>query len=100
MSDELNALLSGGAIGFIAAFVGGILSYAIYIRRHRPSGGPVIYVLAVTGALVLVGIIALILGVIVGEVGMALLTGVGVFVGFCMAFGLLLFAMARRSPAL
>lgn len=100
MSQELIAILIGGAIGVITSLVGGIMTYVVYIRRRKDSAGPIVYIFAVTGTLVLMGVVAIILSLIVGELDLALLTGLGVFVGFSLAFGVLLFVMSRRTSTI
>ncbi len=99
MSEEITALFTGGAIGFITALIGGVFSYMVYLRKHENSNGPVVYLFVVTGTLVFVGVVALILSILTNTFALALLTGMGVFIGFMIAFGVLLYIMMKKSES-
>ena len=96
-------LLIGLAVGAAVALLGGVVDFALHLRRQRESsfGVPGCLVYAI-GGLVLAGIIALIISLITtGSLVPALVMGGGVLLGFYGGFILLvaLWFVRDRSPA-
>lgn len=92
MSQELTALLIGGMIGILSSCFGATVSYLLYLRRTEdPTKGPLVILIVVNGTLVLVGFIAVITSLFVGQIVLVILTGIGVFIGVTLTHGFLLF---------
>lgn len=82
----------GLLIGALVSCFGAIVSYFLYLRQAddhtlRPLG----ILLIVNGMLGFIGFMAIITSVFVGQLGLALLVGVGVLIGVVLTFGILLF---------
>lgn len=98
ISQEITALLTGFGIGFIASLIGGIMSYIVYLRDNpQRAKGALGYVFIVTGLLFAIGVVAIALSLVVNEFAMAVLTGAGVFIGFSLAFALLIWVAIRTN---
>jgi hypothetical protein len=63
------------------------------MARENPgkTGGPMGTMLIMNGTLVAIGVVALGIGFITGELAAALITGLGVFIGFSIVFGVMLY---------
>ena len=96
MSQELEALLLGGVIGIVSSLLGAIVSYVLYMRNNKENTrGPLTVMLIIDGVLVVVGLFVIVFSVFTNQLLLAILTGVGVFFGFALAFGVLLFLSIR-----
>jgi hypothetical protein len=87
-SSNLSLFLVGLAIGVAVALVGGLVEYALHLRRGRGPrpGVPGCLVYAI-GGLILAGVVAVIASLILtGSIGPALIIGLGVMAGFYGGF--------------
>ena len=92
-SNVLTYLIAGIAIGSVVSMAGAVFSYYRYMASDdlNKTGGPMGTILIMNGALVAIGVVALVIGAIVGELAAALITGFGVFIGFSIIFGAMLY---------
>lgn len=91
MSPTLNALLIGMLLGAAASGIGGLLSYFLGLRQvSQETAAPLVLLFMTVLFLGMIGVIALIIGTISGNLLRALITGLGVVIGFSVAFALLL----------
>lgn len=90
-TSNLNLFLIGLAIGITVALVGGLIEYALHLRRRRGPRFAVPGCLVYTiGGLILAGIVAMVASlVLTGGIGPALYMGLGVMAGFYGGFILL-----------
>lgn len=101
-SSNLTIFLTGLAIGVVVAVTGGLVEYALHLRRQRgPRFGVPGCLVYTVGGFILAGIIAMIASwVITGGFGAALFMGLGVMAGFYSGFivlvGLWLFLETLR----
>jgi hypothetical protein len=93
--------LTGLILGLASALAGAWISYRTYVGGGREaSGRPLGYLLIVTLTLVGVGAVALVVGAMNDMLDRAILTGVGVFIGFTVAFGVTVYIGVRgEGPA-
>lgn len=100
MSDILEPAIVGLLIGFFPAVVGGVISYFWFFRRPiQDKSGVLIFIISTSATLVVVGFIAIIAGLIGGDLEDVILMGVGVFIGFATGFGLMLLLYLRLFPS-
>ena len=100
MSQELTALLIGSAIGIVSSLIGAFISYRLYLRNNQErTGGPLGVMLIINGVLALVGFIAIITSLFVNQLSLAILTGVGVFIGLSITFGILSYLWTRSNSS-
>lgn len=96
MSQELEAVLIGSAIGIVSASLGAVVSYILYMRQDKENTrGPLIVMLIVDAVLVVVGLVVIVFSVFANQLVLAILTGIAVFISFALAFGVLLFLSTR-----
>ncbi len=90
-TSNLDLFLIGMAIGVVVALAGGLIEYALHLRRNRePRFGVPGCLVYTIGGLILAGIIAIAASlVLTGGVGPALFMGLGVMAGFYGGFILL-----------
>lgn len=90
-TSNLNLFLIGLAIGVLVALLGGLIEYALHLRRNRePRFGVPGCLVYTIGGLILAGFIALVASlVLTGGIGPALFMGLGVMAGFYGGFILL-----------
>jgi len=90
-TSNLTLFLTGLAIGIVVALGGGLVEYALHLRRHRePRFGVPGCLVYTIGGLILAGIVAIVASLILtGGVGPALYMGLGVMAGFYGGFILL-----------
>lgn len=100
MSPALIALLIGIIIGALASLVGAFLSYWFGLRTPTDqSKAPLGYLFLVVGALGVTGVFAVVGSILRGQSLLyTFLIGVGVMIGFSIAFAVLLFAWIRHEP--
>lgn len=103
-TSNLTLFLIGLAIGVAVALAGGLVEYALHLRRNRgPRFGVPGCLVYTIGGLILAGIIALIGSwVLTGGFAAALFMGLGVMAGFYGGFivlvGLWLLLETLRAP--
>lgn len=87
-SSNLTLFLLGAAIGAAVALLGGLVDFALHLRRqHEPRFGVPGCLVYTIGGLILAGVVALIISLIVtGRAAPALIMGGGVLVGFYGGF--------------
>ena len=92
-TDVLTYLVAGIAIGSVVSMTGAVFSYYRYMNSGDldKTGGPMGTILVMNGALVAIGVVALVIGAIAGELVAAIITGFGVFIGFGIVFGVMLY---------
>ena len=101
--SNLSLFLVGLAIGVAVAVAGGLVEYALHLRRNRePRWGVPGCLVYTVGGLILTGIIALIASrILTGGFGAAFFVGLGVMAGFYGGFivlvSLWLFLETQRS---
>jgi hypothetical protein len=90
-TSNLDLFLIGLAIGVVVALAGGLIEYALHLRRNRePRFGVPGCLVYTIGGLILAGIVAVIGSlVLTGGIGPALYVGLGVMAGFYGGFILL-----------
>lgn len=90
-SSNLTTFLTGLAIGVVVAVTGGLVEYALHLRRQRgPRFGVPGCLVYTIGGLILAGIVAIAGSwLLTGGVGPALWMGLGVMAGFYGGFILL-----------
>lgn len=100
MPPALIALLLGIIIGALASLVGAFLSYWFGLRTPTDqSKAPLGYLFLVVGALGVTGVFAVVGSILRGQSLLyTFLIGVGVMIGFSIAFAVLLFAWIRHEP--
>lgn len=90
--DVLLYLVAGIAIGSVVSMAGAVFSYFRYMARNPgKTGGPMGTMMVINGTLVAIGAIALLAGALADELIAALITGLGVFIGFSIVFGVMLY---------
>ena len=105
MTPALSSFATGLLIGGGASLLGAVLSYWFGLRQiegrnDEYSGAPLAYLFLVPLLLSFIGAVALVLAFFNGQpLGLVLLTGIGVVLGFTLVFALLLFAYVRRDGA-
>ena len=93
-----TAFILGLAIGAAASIVGAGLSYWFGLRDHaRVSRAPLFFLLVIIAVLSFIGAIVSLAAIPSGTVIHALVTGVGVVIGFSITFGLLLGVWLRAD---
>ena len=97
--EVLYALLAGGGIGFVGSAIGALASYFLFLRRPARTGGPVVVAVLVNGVMVTLGAVVIAESLFSGGLARALVMGVGVFIGFCLAFLAMLALWVRLEPA-
>ena len=101
-SSNMSMFLIGLAIGAAVALLGGVVDFALHLRRQRePSFGVPGCLVYTVGGLIVAGIIALIVSLITtGSLVLALVMGGGVLLGFYGGFMLLvaLWFVRDRGP--
>ena len=91
MSEQIIAFLAGALIGIICTVIATVIAYQLYMRGDRDNpGGITAIIFIVTGTLVLVGVVAIIIGVFTGELMQVLLTGAGIFAGIVASFSIIM----------
>ena len=100
MNEQIIAFLAGGLIGIICTLVASIAAYFLYMRDDEDNPGGITAVMfIVTGTLVLVGVVAIVIGIFTGELSQVLLTGAGIFAGIVLTFsGIMLLYRRKLSP--
>ena len=87
-TSNLSLFLVGLAIGVAVAVAGGLVEYALHLRRNRgPRWGVPGCLVYTIGGLILTGVIALIASfILTGGFGAAFFVGLGVMAGFYGGF--------------
>lgn len=100
MPPALIALLLGIAIGALASGAGAFLSYWFGLRAPTArSRAPLGYLFLIVGALGVTGVFAVIGSILRGHSLLyTFLIGVGIMIGFSIAFAILLFAWIQHEP--
>lgn len=91
--DALTYFVAGLGIGSVVSMAGAVFSYFRYMASGDlgKTGGPMGTLLVMNGTLVAVGVLAILIGALTGQLAAAMLTGFGVFVGFSIVFGVMLY---------
>lgn len=98
MTSLFGPLTVGFLIGAVASLVGGFLSYWTALREtNQPTRVPVIMLFLIVFVLGIIGALVITVGLFAGKLGDALLTGVGVLLGFSGVFALLLALWLRAE---
>lgn len=88
----LGAFILGVLIGAITSAAGGITSYALFLKDDKENARGVIGCLFLaSGGLLSIGAVVVIFSFVSGDLTNALITGIGVFIGFTVVFALLLY---------
>ena len=100
MPPALTALFLGTVIGALASLVGAFLSYWFGLRTPTvQSKAPLGYLFLVVTALGVTGVFAVIGSIFRGHSLLyTFLIGVGIMIGFSIAFAILLFAWIQHEP--
>ena len=100
-SSNLTLFLIGLAIGIATAVLGGVVDFALHLRRRREANPGVPGCLVYTiGGLILAGLVALITSlVLTGSLGPGLVIGGGVLLGFYAGFIVLVVLWFVRDSA-
>ena len=86
----------GLTLGAVTSVIGGILSYFFGLRKvSGDTAAPLVLLFMTVLFLGLLGVIAILLGIVSGNAFQALITGVGVVIGFSIAFALQLLPYFR-----
>ena len=89
MAQWLMAILMGVLIGILTSLFGAMMSYFLYLRSSKErSFGPLGILLIIIGVLGLIGLVVLSISLFVGQITLAILTGLGVLIGFTFTFGI------------
>jgi hypothetical protein len=101
---SLTFFLIGLGVGAAVALLGGIVEYALNLRRHgEPRSNVPSCLLYAAGGLILAGIVAIVASLLAtGGIGPALIMGAGVLTGFYGGFILLVglwFLIDAMRPA-
>lgn len=92
MPQELTAVFLGVMIGVLTSCFGAVVSYLLYMRQQEErTRGPLVVLFIINGVLGIIGFIAIITSIFVGQLDLALLTGIGIFLGVLLTFAILSF---------
>jgi hypothetical protein len=99
MTPAWTSFLIGLTIGGGASLFGAVLSYWFGLRDQTPqSGAPLAYLFLVPVVLSFIGALALVAAFFNDRsIGLILLTGLGVILGFTLVFALLLFLWVQQD---
>ncbi len=100
MNEQIIALFAGALIGIICTVIATTIAYQLYMRGDEDNPGGITAVMfIVTGTLVLVGVVAIAIGIFTGELSQVLLTGAGIFTGIVLSFAIIMMLYRRTIKA-